>query len=720
MVNLKKLGSATAAALLLVITNAATSQAFHTGEPYDAAELKCRSTIAKTFTKAIQSGQKLVSGCHKERNKSGGAADCNVIDLANADPKGKMTKAQEKIVDGIQKSCTDAGVGLEIVKEYISCPEPCTTNLGLPNPLTSYAQIGQCLGCYASEIAQDFGIATQGLPAAPMPSETDQSCHASIGKGFGKYLATIMKERTKCQNTAEKEGAVHLEDTGCITADPKGKIASALTKANEGIDSSCATATLANLASCSNVDLASLKNCLASESVTASDDGVAGSYELDATICPTGIDALVRGRKTVTGATTSTRLELGWSGSAHNADLQDNYFISVDVTCPNSGPPCGACTIDGISPAGSQYTSFLRCRNDVSVECDELFANDVDDCGGDFCTYVLGPPLPVSAGNNPVCSINRLKTDIGGTSNPDTGEGELSISLSTLVNLGVIGLTYPCAICVNDTTPLDGERAGTCEGGANDGDPCDIQGFSASFAPPNTCRDGAALGNPCDEDADCPGSVCALTSGLSLDCPPEALANISGSGLNIDLELTTSATSLPFSNACDSPLGFLDCACGVCSGDGGLPCRDDGECALAGAGTCTAIGSGVSRVPNDCGDGVCSPAGGDRGTCLAGPDDKFCDGALNADGDGYIGCNTDGDCDSVASVCGGDCGNCTVSQQRACFLDPIVAVGTPSTENPVLVSTFCLPPTNNAAINGVSGQPGPVRVTVDQLTQLRY
>ena len=42
------------------------------------------------------------------------------------------------------------------------------------------------------------------------------------------------------------------------------------------------------------------------------------------------------------------------------------------------------------------------------------------------------------------------------------------------------------------------------------------------------------------------------------------------------------------------------------------------------------------------------------------------------------------------------------------------------TDNPTLVSTFCLPPTNNAAINGVTGSPGPVRVAVEQLTTLRY
>ena len=68
MVTLNKLGSATAAALLLVAATAATSQAFHTGEPYDALELKCRSTIAKTFTKAISTGQKTIAAVHKGRN----------------------------------------------------------------------------------------------------------------------------------------------------------------------------------------------------------------------------------------------------------------------------------------------------------------------------------------------------------------------------------------------------------------------------------------------------------------------------------------------------------------------------------------------------------------------------------------------------------------------------------------------------------------------------
>ena len=58
-------------------------------------------------------------------------------------------------------------------------------------------------------------------------------------------------------------------------------------------------------------------------------------------------------------------------------------------------------------------------------------------------------------------------------------------------------------------------------------------------------------------------------------------------------------------------------------------------------------------MPNDCADGVCTDLGGGKGTCLAGPNDTYCSGALNADGDGYIGCGNNGDCAAVDSECGG-------------------------------------------------------------------
>jgi hypothetical protein len=687
-----KLGMATGAALLLVVAGSTTGRA-----AYDKAELKCRTAIAKNFTKAIQTGQKTIAGCHKGRAKDGGATDCNVLNAGNADSKGKFSKAKAKITDGIQKACIDAGVDGDVLLNYVSCPEPCTTDIPLANPMTTYAQLGQCLACLAGELAEQFGAATQGLPAGVPLSSDDGKCHGAVGKSYGKYLATILKERTKCQGSAEKAGtAMDLAGSGCATADPKNKISGSLTKAGEGVDKLCGSATLANLDSCDDTSLAALKGCLQTETESSGASSVTYTYEMPPTICPVAIDARVNAANSINVGSTSTKLEIGWTGLAHEGDLQDGYQLSVDITCPNSAPPCGDCTIDGASASGSQSAYFLRCANDFTQVCDEPFAADLDDCGGNQCMYVLGPPLPLSTGNNPTCSINRLLVDFTGTSNPDDGTGDLTFVLSTVVNLGT-GLTQPCPVCQNDPTPLDGVRGGTCSGGANNGGSCDIQGFSASFAAQSDNR------------------------GLSLDCPPEQLANISGSGLIIPIELTTGSTSLAFENACDAPLGALDCACGQCSGNTLIPCRNDQECNDLAIGTCTAIGSGVNRVPNDCSDGECVDIGGGHGECNTGPDDKFCDGLLDGNGNGFLGCSVDGDCDSISFLCpNNNCGTCSNQRRRACYLDPIVATGTPDVDNPTLVSTFCLPPTNNAAINGVTGTPGAVRLTIDQTTKRRY
>ena len=354
--------------------------------------------------------------------------------------------------------------------------------------------------------------------------------------------------------------------------------------------------------------------------------------------------------------------------------------------------------IDGVSAGGEQYAAFTRCSNDFSVECTTPFVNDAA-CGGALCEYILGPMLTLSSGNNPTCTINRLAVDITGTANPDDGSGEINLELSSRVHLG-IDLSTPCPVCSGDLTPQDGVREGTCVGGPKNGATCDTQGFDPTFAP------------------------AAEALGLSLDCPPDPLSNITGFGLEIPLELTTGSSSLGFDNSCDPPLGAFACACGVCTGATGTPCRNDAECASIAAGTCTAIGGGIPRVPNACADGICSVDVGEQGVCNAGPTDKFCDLELTAEGDGYIGCTSNADCSAVSVVCGdgspGSCGNCTISRTRACFLDPINSTGTPDKENPITVSTFCLPPTASGAINVVTGSPGPARVTVSQLTNLRF
>lgn len=690
-------GSAVALAGIVVLAlTAAPAQSQFT--PFDSTELGCRKAISKNYGKAVKTGHKTIEKCHKSRNKGSisDTIDCNIIDLANADPKDKYSKAASKLAAGVDKSCTQSGIGSKVLDEYTSCSPTCESALALSNPLANYTELGSCLGCMARELAEGWGTVALGMPTPPPSGKPEQLCHQTIGKAYGKYIDTIIKDRQKCQDTAEKEGtATTFDQTGCSTSDDKGKILKALTKGNSLMDKKCVGADVSTIDSCAVAnDLAELKNCNTAEAETAGDTGLAEGYELGATICPSTVHTQIRGATTNTGESTESLLEIGWTGIAHYGSLVDNYFLNGAVTCPGStAGSCGTCTVDGVASTGPQATSFLRCAGDVSVPCTTPFGNDGACPSGGFCTYVLGPPLNLSAGNNPTCSLLRLANDISGTADPDLGSTELDVELSASVYLGV-SLDQPCPRCVGDTTPQDGVADGTCDSGLNTGNPCDTQGFDATFAA---------------KDAD---------FGVSLDCPPAGLP-ITGSGLKVNLAFTTGTQDLAFEVACSSPNELDDCACAMCSGDSSIACRNDLECSSVGAGTCSSGGGGVPRQENGCADSICTDLGsGTNGICNAGPFDGRCDGLLTAEGNGFIGCSTNFDCDE--GVIGIDAGDCTISQQRLCFLDPITATGTPDPENPIMVSTYCQGPVGSTAINSTAGLPGPSRVRLDALTTLSY
>jgi hypothetical protein len=533
-------------------------------------------------------------------------------------------------------------------------------------------------------------------------SKDDKKCAQTVAKGYSKYLASILKSRTKCQDAADKDGADELDPICQSSNDPdgKGKIAKALSKAESLIDKKCPAADLTKVGSCATTNLADLKACL--ETATDDTDVLAfpPHYELEATICPTGVRSLVLAGIGVNGVSQSF-LDVGWTGHAHNFDVPDNYFVFADATCPNAEPPCGTCTIDGIRQSGLNYTLFTRCTNDFSTKCDEPFSNDADDCGGSFCTYVLGSPLPISAAGSPTCTINALAADTTGTAVVETGEAALTLKLSTRVHTGdSSSLTRPCPVCLNDAVANDGVADGICDGGSRDGLACDTNGFDATFAP---AADGA---------------------GLSLDCVPFAAENISGTGLKITLPLTTGVESLGADTKCDAPLSSIDCFCALCSGDTTIACRDNADCAAVAAGTCTAnSGAGALRQPNACGGGFanCTDIGDEKGEC-SDTSNMFCEGLLKADGRGFLACLNDAECvnESFTQCPGNDCGPCTLVAQRPCFLDPIEAAGVANPDEPVLAGTFCLPPTINVGINGTSGSPGPGRVVIEQRTTLLY
>ncbi|MFT4570570.1 MAG: hypothetical protein ACI8TX_000260 [Hyphomicrobiaceae bacterium] len=385
---------------------------------------------------------------------------------------------------------------------------------------------------------------------------------------------------------------------------------------------------------------------------------------------------------------TASRLDNGWTGIAHGADPNDLVPARLFLDC--EGPaPCGDCTIRDLDPS----LGNCRCANDNRQVCLSPVEDDDTFCGGDRCDCYFGPPLPLSAGSAPTCVVNRLSEKPSGPVNVDEGSGNINLPITSLVHLGIANLA-PCPFCENDTIPGDGNRQGVCVGGLNDGQSCDEQSGNTTFPAPDGGRH-------------------------SLDCFPDPGSNISGAGLPVDLQLSTNGDQLGTSMPCAAggPFSTVDCPCLVCSDDPRLACDGDMVCIDAGAGTCSSTGpSGRQPQSNNCDDGVCLDQGDGTGECSTGPDDRFCNGIVRANGRGIIACGTNIDCD--ATVIGIDAGECTLTERRPCFLDSIVAVGAAHPVLPLASDTYCLAPTSSSGINAVVGLPGPGRLQYQALLQL--
>jgi hypothetical protein len=120
------------------------------------------------------------------------------------------------------------------------------------------------------------------------------------------------------------------------------------------------------------------------------------------------------------------------------------------------------------------------------------------------------------------------------------------------------------------------------------------------------------------------------------------------------------------------------------------------------------LGSGDPR-PNQCaGNGICNAGPDGEGECDAGPSDSSCDAVVRANGEGFIQCQSNADCEE--GTIGIAAGNCSLIKARECFLPTIEAQGAPDPDTPVGAGVFCIGPTGNGGINSVAGLPGPGRV----------
>jgi cysteine-rich repeat protein len=668
----------------------------------DSVEAKCQASVAKSYEKYAATVLKEFNSCKKTGLKDGSiASPAGLAACSGSDAKGKISGALTKLSDTITKSCSGVALGSVF-------PGTCAGQAGSAATLGAcIANAADCRTCIALR-EMDALVGTDFTSLVNCDESDDgtvngscEGCgngileaHESCDDGPGNSDVTPDACRTNCAISHCGDGVVDYADECDDGNNVDGDGCSATCECEPGNPSP----------KCQ--DLA----CPTSGKLVlwAATTGIACTDNNDCAIgqCNVGLGV----------CTTSTALDTGFTGIAHNSDINDQVVTRGNLICSGpfagGGEPCGECLVTGIDPADG----YCRCANDNRTQCDEPFSLDGDDCGGELCNCYFGPPLPLSSGNTPACVVNRFAVDVTGTANVDTGEGEISARLASVVYLGV-NVLAPCPVCGGtctapagnagnpcgvdldcdtalgsgdgvcanfDPTAADGVRGGTCFFGANEGESCDVDAYNETF--------------PADPIAGSGGA------GLSLDCAPDPGKNVSGSGLKITLDTTTGSVALPpASITCGFDAAPELCPCGVCSQDSAVTCTSNADC--TGLGVCGKVGNAPRQ--NTCPtDGICNDIGGGKGECNQGSI-SFCDGITRADGTGFIQCNNNADCAAYGPVTG----SCSLSSPQACFLDPITATGVPDPNTPVAVAAFCIPPTGNGGINTVAGLPGPARVT---------
>lgn len=774
--NIRTLGAVVIALALVAGSGQVASAAF------SKEILDCRGAIEKAASKLSKTILKSLTGCAKSRAKDGTMSGTNCNSIAAADTKGTVAKAEQKL--------TDVGVsggkcfGLTPSSAlYEVCPAPCA------GAIADFSDVTDCIICLARANAEAFSDATNGTPASPLGKD-DSKCQTGIGSNGAKVYNTVLTDVTKCQSTAEK-GGIETSDGCADTNFPSQKVTDTATKAYDKIASGCSAAVFTNLDSCDTTQLA-VANCVKQEALDSAQELVGQILQLPSTttttttttttlpasnaLCPDLGQVVLYSKDSTIACTSNTdcaqprtcdtalghcvtvsTLDSGWTGLSHKSDVDDSVLTQAKLSCV--GPPspgCGVCTVVGVDPGPGN----CRCSNNTRTICDKPFAADAVNCAGATCDCYFGAPMPLAAAGTPACVVNRFKQDITGTANVDLGAGQVSAKLSTRVYLGITTVE-PCPYCNGDPTPGDGVRVGVCVEGANAGLTCDADAINTSFP--------VAYGPYTP-----PGGTNVQ---YSLDCMPATGKNVSGAGLNINLNQSTGTSSLAFGVDCDGVAGGPQCPCRQCSGSSTnmqVPCTGDSDCTPLGGSctvsggsfaclsnsdcsslnygtcniihrctlasgvacttnadclnkngapcnvsTCTTDGVGRPVQPNGCtlGDTCVDLDGGLHGECSSGPDNSFCDGAVRADGTGVLSCTTNADC--ATEIVGGPAGNCSLVVRRPCFLDPIVAVGQADPNFPIGAATFCIPPTSSDGINATSGLPGPGR-TINQLASATF
>ncbi|HEY2388851.1 MAG TPA: hypothetical protein VGK30_17985 [Candidatus Binatia bacterium] len=373
-----------------------------------------------------------------------------------------------------------------------------------------------------------------------------------------------------------------------------------------------------------------------------------------------------------------------------------------------------------------------RCTGNTGQTC----TSDADCSGvGGTCQFWLSGTVPFSGGGVSTCLTYQFDGAITGTYDVDTGASANAWPVVLRVYSGPT-LAQPCPPCQGDVTPGDGIRDGACQSGVNAGMGCDANGASTQYGPTSLdCPplNGALIGTSKLDLSSTTGTDSLTLAATSPDCTAPGFGTprcIGGPNQTV----SCSATSECPGGLCQTP----KCACSSCNDAAAEPCSSDADCpdppgplgpvcggkhcfagSNVGAGcnaTSECPGSACARLgantaPNQCDDSVCSPDGGNEGTCSAGPLEQYC-----GPGETFRQCATDSDCPRPGDTC-------SIAKTRDCFRDNgmigngIIATGSAGVpvghqSDGTLASAHCAAPTQAAAANASAGLPGPERLEI--------
>ncbi len=685
-------------------------------------DAKCQGAFTKNYGKYVKTQQKTAAKCQGGADKIDDPdvdlhcrvsarpctmdSDCDefltgdqCIGCVDDDAKGKNEKIRQKAEEKLTDSCTNT--------EILSLNICSGSAIDVPSAIT-------CAEDESNTQSDEIILASYEFGATACPVGVVSTVLAKTGVSRLKHCSN-QTDRPICTKDKDCKCTVGIEDPTC---------------SSEVTDGACDEIQLTSRAF-----------------LDVGHNGLGHSQDLP--------DLYAIPAKIGCGACTAPPVNVD-NPCGQDSDCDD---VGGDGVCATTSvEPCGNsngdCLIQGIDTTSTEGSYYLRCRTNPTIPCTVPFGSDIASCGpvdSGFCVYYLSGPAALSAANSPVCVWNRLDLDVSGTADPSEGIGQFTSLVRSLVRLG-LSQTQPCPLCVRSCTKgdvgapcqSDGECATTprtctappiSEGQVCTNNPdCDDAGGDGVCGPGNgvcsadedipndgiqggTCLGGTEDGFACDVH-----SLDQTFGPTSLDCFLEP-GTTTGAPLDINIDLTTGVETLPFGTDCTPPNASEACACAVCSGNTGVACNDNADCAAIAAGVCSAEGSfGAPRLPNGCTGFNCTQIDveGNLGLCLA-DFDMFCDGKVRANGEGFLFCGDNTDCAVLDSDCPeGDCGNCTIIQNKKCFLDPIRTEGVPGTDYTVISGPFCIPPTSNNAVNLASGTPGPARVALDLKNEFRY